>query len=260
MYPNASKHRGFTLVELLVVVAIMGILVGLLLPAVQQVRESARRTTCGNRLKQQGLALLNYESAFEKLPAGAEEGTLHSWASRILPYLDQTAVYDQLLFDEAWDSDNNLPVIQTRLDLFSCPTSWKSYPGSTDYSGIRGSSNNATRNLGFNGCLFPVAGPLRPVTLNSITDGTSYTIVIGEAVALSEQNHGYWACGRNCIGHDDGPVNNRRGSADEIASLHPGGAQVLLVDGSVHFLSQSLPLDIISSLCTRSNGEVVSDF
>lgn len=101
-----SKKRGFTLVELLVVIAIIGILVGLLLPAVQAAREAARRMQCQNNLKQQGLALLNYESAYKRFPsalmgcaqvAGAapqDDGV--SWACALLPYMEQTGLYSQL--------------------------------------------------------------------------------------------------------------------------------------------------------------------
>lgn len=96
-------RRGFTLVELLVVIAIIGILVGLLLPAVQAAREAARRMQCQNNLKQMGLAMMNYESAFKKFPsalmgarAGAPEDDGVSWAVAILPYMEQGPLYSQL--------------------------------------------------------------------------------------------------------------------------------------------------------------------
>ena len=101
-----NKKRGFTLVELLVVIAIIGILVGLLLPAVQAAREAARRMQCQNNLKQQGLALLNYESAFKKFPSAlmgcrfavgaAPEDDGVSWAVAILPYMEQAPLYNRL--------------------------------------------------------------------------------------------------------------------------------------------------------------------
>ena len=94
---------GFTLVELLVVIAIIGILVGLLLPAVQAAREAARRMQCSNNLKQTGLAVHNFESAYKKLPNSGQCGStgstttvymIHSTATQLLPYMEQTAVYN----------------------------------------------------------------------------------------------------------------------------------------------------------------------
>ena len=98
---NKRFRRAFTLVELLVVIAIIGILIGMLLPAVQQVREAARRTQCMNNLKQQTLALLNYESAIQKFPIGAkpnrQTGKVRwgvGWHVQIMPYIEQTAVFN----------------------------------------------------------------------------------------------------------------------------------------------------------------------
>lgn len=251
---------GFTLVELTVVIAILGILIGLLLPAVQQAREAARRITCGNNLKQLGLALLQFESSFKSLPAGAEAVTLHSWSSRILPYLEQGVLYQRIDFKAAWDAPSNVIWTRQNLSLFTCPSSWKSYAGLTDYSGISGSSHRASQNIGRNGTLFPLDLNERPVTIASIIDGTSNTIAISECIALSEINHGYWSSGANCLGHDEGSINNRRGSLDEIASLHPGGANAVFAGGSVRFLSEKMSLDVVAALCTRNNQEVVSDF
>ncbi len=94
-----NKRNGFTLVELLVVIAIIGILIGMLLPAVQQVREAARRVTCGNNIRQLGLAVHNFSSAHqERFPmlGEAEEGG--HWTAFILPFVEQNNIYDALSF------------------------------------------------------------------------------------------------------------------------------------------------------------------
>ncbi len=90
------SHAAFTLVELLVVIAIIAILVGLLLPAVQSAREAARRIQCSNHLKQIGLAMHNYESAFRTLPWGAKGGWGQSWTTDILPFMEQSAVAEKV--------------------------------------------------------------------------------------------------------------------------------------------------------------------
>ncbi|MEL7499999.1 MAG: DUF1559 domain-containing protein [Planctomycetota bacterium] len=257
---RSKNNRGFTLVELMVVMSIIGVLIAMLFPAVQQVRDAARRTTCGNNLRQIGVGLLSFEAAHQSFPAGAELGTYHAWSSRILPFVEQTSLYNNLDFKLTWDATQNLTARQTSLAVFTCPSTWKTYPGSTDYSGISGSSHNATRNLGRNGMLFPVTRRFGPVRMASITDGTSNTVMVGEAIAINENNFGYWSCGLNCIGHDDGPVNNLRGAADELASSHAGGAQSVFADGSTHFLNEGVALDIIGAICTRNNGEVIADF
>lgn len=99
---HAARRLAFTLVELLVVIAIIGILVALLLPAVQSAREAARRTQCSNNLKQIGLAALNYETTFNSLPAGSTTNNgniggpyLSTWTLSLLQYIEENALYDQ---------------------------------------------------------------------------------------------------------------------------------------------------------------------
>ncbi|MEO1614650.1 MAG: DUF1559 domain-containing protein [Planctomycetota bacterium] len=258
--PTNRQRRGFTLIELFAALSILAILAGVLLPAVQQTRELSRRVSCANRLKQQSLALLAFESTYKHLPAGAEPQTLHAWSSRILPFLEQANRYHQIDFQIGWNSGSNRRAIHSSLPVYKCPSSWKDYPGASDYSGIRGSSHNARSNLGRNGVLFPILSKTNGIRLSEITDGTSQTLAIAEAVALGEDSNGFWASGLNCIGHDEGPINNRRGSRDEIASLHPGGANVALADGSTRFLNQSLSLQVLGALCTRGNGEVTGSY
>jgi prepilin-type processing-associated H-X9-DG protein len=232
----------------------------LAVPAVQQAREAARRITCSSNLAQQGLALQHFESTFKFFPAGAEADTLHSWSTQILPYLEQGVLHERIDFKVAWDTPKNTAWTRQNLSVFTCPSSWKNYAGSTDYGGISGSSHKASGDVGRNGILFPLDRGERPIAISSITDGASNTIAIAEAVAVGEDNYGFWSCGANCLGHDEGSINNRRGSLDEIASLHPGGANAVFADGSVRFLSETLSLDIVGALCTRNNQEVVSGF
>jgi prepilin-type N-terminal cleavage/methylation domain-containing protein len=103
MSGNRAKRPGFTLVELLVVIAIIGILVALLLPAIQAAREAARRSQCGNNLKQLALGLHNYHDTFRRFPSGTRSHQTasgwaygHSWIVAILPFCEQRALYDQL--------------------------------------------------------------------------------------------------------------------------------------------------------------------
>lgn len=102
---SRDARSGFTLVELLVVIAIIGILVALLLPAVQAAREAARRMSCGNNLKQLGLALHNYHDSFKTFPPGAASGGIRngdwgfSWFPHILPFIEQSTMHDQLFID-----------------------------------------------------------------------------------------------------------------------------------------------------------------
>lgn len=125
----AKGRSGFTLIELLVVITIIGILIGLLLPAVQQIREAARRTTCLNNLKQIGLAILNYEQTVGSFPPGAiTEGrccgtrSQTSWPIAILPQLEQTALFDQYNQEAKNEDPENQFVREQFLDVYLCPS------------------------------------------------------------------------------------------------------------------------------------------
>lgn len=137
-----SRRCAFTLIELLVVIAIIAILIALLLPAVQQAREAARRSQCRNNLKQIGLAFHNYmDVTKEHLPRGAYSahhqncccaptngglpGTRHTWHTMLLPYLDQSTVYNQIRIDLPWNHPNQVlggTPFATQISTFICPS------------------------------------------------------------------------------------------------------------------------------------------
>ena len=204
-------RKAFTLVELLVVIAIIGILIGMLLPAVQQVREAARRTTCANNLRQIALAAHNYESAHMTMPpefVSATTGTGHSYGFlsthlSILPFMEENNLF-QMIADRSEDTgefwydevDPNVPIQMPKVESFQCPSMtvpqqiyspWAPGPvpvqARTDYlfcSGFWGNNPGDTLIPGFSSS----AG----TAMGEFVDGTSSTIMAGESVGQSADN------------------------------------------------------------------------
>ncbi len=204
-----NPRYAFTLVELLVVIAIIGILIALLLPAVQAAREAARRLQCANNLKQIGLALHNYHGALNCFPPGAQTIPVHprtwatgfgiSWMLAILPYHEQTTVYQNVDTAKTTDLDyghDNIPALQgVAPAIYACPSSRMerfSLLGQSDvnvllanYTGIAGADahdpaerfNGVGHNVhAYNGVLFANS----TVRVEDIRDGSTNTIMVGE--------------------------------------------------------------------------------
>ncbi len=205
---NRHLPRAFTLVELLVVIAVIGILIALLLPALQQTRETGRRAQCAHNLTQLGLALAQYESAFEMLPAGTTNptgpiqnrppGDHISWTVRLLPYLEQTGTYRAFdLSKSIYDPVNRTPRTAA-LNTFLCPSS-DNFSGGTgalvpsDYAGCHHDLEQPI-DVTNHGVLFLNSN----VRLGDIVDGPSHTIFLGEKLPEDDDTGAFdlgWASG-----------------------------------------------------------------
>ncbi len=261
-----SLVSGFTLVELLVVVAIIGVLVGLLLPAVQSAREAARRVQCSNNLHNIGLSIHNFADVARMLPAGSESlaGTEHAWSTKILPFLEQASVYQAIDLTAAWDSSGNQQPTLANISTYRCPSAIRNFDGKQDYGGIQGTaltqlpiglaSNQA---FGCGALIVTARVQARAVRLADLVDGLSATICVGESVDRDPLNSGRWACGRNCFSQNATRIN--KGGLGDLLSHHPLGAQVLFADGHCQLLNESVDPFVLGAICTRNGSEVVSD-
>jgi prepilin-type N-terminal cleavage/methylation domain-containing protein len=263
------RRKAFSLVELLVVTAIIAVLVGLLLPAVQASREAARRSTCSNNLRQHILALSAYHASHDRLPPGRLFGKStapnqrldYSWAALALTQLEQPSLYQAIDFTLPWHAPKNTLAVSRSLSVFRCPTGELEFPGDTDYGGVSGTLRDTTpADQADNaepferGVLINAQDMHQGIRFAQVTDGLSNTLAVAENADFTEEEEGYWACGVNLISHDKGPVNSERNG---IMSWHPGGAQAARADGSVTFISDSVEPRIVAALCTRATGDAI---
>ena len=289
---SVTSRRGFTLIELLVVIAIIGVLVGLLLPAVQQAREAARRSSCGNKLKQQGLAAHNYAdkhasrgdnflpSAMGVNATGASTVTnpvtgLTHWSHivAILPYGEENNLYNAIngAGNYAVPTGTNATV---EVDWLICPSFVGTTAGQSVYKASVGTSNESGA---------ASEGPITAKILNddgglglfadkgfaSYRDGTSNTLMIVEENAVEK----YWEGHSNCSTFGDSAktaegailskidVNDQSPCSQAFPSPPHAGAVAgyCLADGSSGFLSGTISKLTLQALTTANGGDAVGD-
>ena len=321
-------RRAFTLIELLVAIEIIGILMVVLMPAVQRARETARRAQCSNHLRQIGLALHSYHDAFGQMPILAAQGVLsqpahlYSIQARLLPYLDQAPIYAGLNFEvgiwrfggDGWTV--NQTVAASEIEVFLCPSDPRRIPGPPG-------DNNYRANLGSIAELPYVADPLgkdgpfsmlHPRRYPDIQDGLSHTAAFSEklrgdgnnSIITAETDIFLLPPPRPAMNNDryiqacrsfspPFPVQDSRNGytwilSDTLSTLynhvtrpnsevpdcgldgnapypglfparswHLGGVNVLMADGAVRFVSETIDLPTWVALGTRAGGEQVDD-
>ncbi|NLE37571.1 MAG: DUF1559 domain-containing protein [Pirellulaceae bacterium] len=228
--PRKSGSGPWVLVAILVSVFGMilvcgGILVALLLPAVQAAREAARRMQCTNNMKQITLALHNYHDAYGQFPpAYTVDDTgkpLHSWRVLILPYMEDSYLYEQIRLDEPWDSPHNMAVAgQYCPHYYRCASDAVGNFTDTSYVMVVGP-----------GCISDGSGAK---SIADVKDGTSNTILVVEMADSGIR----WTEPRDLDAVTMSYQLNDPANKSCISSMHPGGVNVAMADGSVQFLSE----------------------
>jgi prepilin-type N-terminal cleavage/methylation domain-containing protein/prepilin-type processing-associated H-X9-DG protein len=282
MKQHRRQKRGLTLIELLVVLGLIGILIALVLPAIQQARESARRMQCKNNLKQIGAALHNYHDAHNLFPPGWIAPGGWAWSTYLLPFLEQQPLYNSL-----YVGDNYPPDPGTRNDvslkIYICPSdragsrnryyapnSSKGYMKS-NYPGIHAFNDRISNDI-YNADR-GIFGMASSVSMKGIIDGSSNTFLVGERQMSSRGFTGaIWmravhttedvlfgaavvgTCGKKVR------INDYRSRVIGFSSMHPGGAQFLMADGAVRFISEELENTTYQNLADKDDGNVTPNF
>jgi prepilin-type N-terminal cleavage/methylation domain-containing protein len=260
---SASSASGFTLVELLVVIAVIGILLALLMPAVQAAREAGRRTSCGNNLRQIGIAIQHYHEQHNCFPPGGvnfgsccSTESYTSWTISILPFLEQGNLAANYNHGVTNESPENQVVREMQMKIYACssepgvnvleepesgpandlgivyrPGSYRGVGGRSD--GVKGwwDSYPLYKNLPFHwrGVFHVVDGRLEQETFAHVTDGTSHTLLVGEyGTQYRTRRRTFWAYSTGSYNRSDAVPQGRTLIANWdrcTAAGGPGGIQ-----------------------------------
>ena len=276
---NRTKTRpGYTLVELLIVIGIIGALMALLMPALASVRESSRRTECSNNLHQYGIALNSYHVSNRSYPIGNVPNKWWTFQSRLLPYIGGKDIYAMCDYNYPGDCFQQANSVPKELDPGNrvlpydvCPNDpnagkiWFSFSGfgrhgCTNYLGMMGTSSTAQDGIFFSNIKTKIAD-------RDLKDGAGKTIIMGERGTPDDLYWGWTYCGYGADGTGDGDnlCSTRLGlssgnSTDyhtrHFWSYHIDSAFFLFADGAVRSLQYNIDFATFQAMSTRATGEV----
>lgn len=219
-----------------------------LLPAIGSARKAARRAQATNNLKQLALAMHNFHDSYRAFPAGysadKEGHPLLSWRVHILPFVEQSGLYEEFHLDEPWDSPHNKKLIERMPSVYKAPGS-KCNPGMTNYLGVGGADGVFVRPAEGEQLKSPTG-----IGFANITDGTSNTIMIVEA---SDELAIPWTQPGDYAPDKESPVKG-------LVGLRRGGFLAAFCDGSVHFISKTVDPETLNLLFTKSDGKPVNNY
>jgi type II secretory pathway pseudopilin PulG len=230
-----TGRRGFRLVELLVVVAMIGLLIACLLPARRGVSEAGRRTSCSNNLKQIALGLRDYHEIYGCFPPAytvdAEGKRLHSWRTLILPFVEQKTLYERIDLSKPWDDPANQAAYETTLRSYQC-SSVQLPKSHTNYLAV----------VAADAC-FPGTKARK---LAEITDDPSGTLLVIEVPA---ERAVHW------MSPQDASESAILGAMASKHPPHPSGAQAACVDGSIRFLPAKIKHETLRALISIAGND-----
>jgi prepilin-type N-terminal cleavage/methylation domain-containing protein/prepilin-type processing-associated H-X9-DG protein len=286
---RSSQMFGFTLVELLVAIAIIGVLIALLLPAVQSAREAARRMHCTNNLKQLGVATHNYCDVRKKLPGAVLNLTTRNGGFvALLPFIEENNSFVDFDPNREYDQGPNLEISARSIAAFTCPSMLLPCEMPRSACGEKAAPSSYALNTGDLPTRFgPHNGPwvgfgpaYGKVTLAKISnaDGTSRTLLVGEldyglfnypnfcGIGPSPGGSTQWVMGYPGVSWAStvGVYNSDRMVTgfqewETFRSDHPSGANFVMVDGSVHFIADTIDARLLSALATREGAETITE-
>ena len=228
----------------LLILAVVGVISCLLIPAPQYAPEAGRRDLCANNLKQIGLGLWNYHDVYGCFPpayvSDANGKPMHTWRVLILPFVAEQALYDRYDFNEPWDGPKNSLLAKQMPAVFRCPRNAANRRTNSDYVAIVGPET--------------IWQPDQGTTFAEIKDGSSNTIAVIEAAGLGVN----WMEPRDLpFAAVDKGINPKHGSG--ISSHHPGAVIAMFADGHTQTIQENISLGTLKALFTKAGGEQIDE-
>lgn len=271
-------RRGFTLIELLVTIAIIGVMIGMLMPGLQSMREQGRRSLCQQNLAQLSLAIAAYHDRYDQLPVGTVADR-HGWLVRLLEQLDAAVVAKRVDWSAGITDPANEAVRSVQPPMLRCPSEIAVSEPMSSYAGIVGSRERAIDENG-NGCFVLN----RTIRYRDITDGLSGTLLVGEKLSHPSDELGWFSGTRSTLRNTAAGIASKPLRPDglfkpadligrelangedpalivgSLGSHHAGGAQLLFASGEIRFVDASMDQRTLAQMADRADGQVPLDW